>query len=43
MTPFGFFSRGEAADREEIVQDNRKLPEKDQFYLTPDQIELLNM
>ena len=43
MTPFGFFSRGEAADREEVVQDNRKLPEKDQFYLTPDQIELLNM
>lgn len=43
MTPFGFYEDGKAAHYDLKAEDNRKLPSKDNpFYLTPDQIELLN-
>jgi hypothetical protein len=42
MTPFGFFQNNKPDDLEDGVYENRKLPEKGQYNLTPDQIELLN-
>jgi hypothetical protein len=42
MTPFGFFQNNKPDDLDDGVYENRKLPEKGQYNLTPDQIELLN-
>lgn len=42
MTPFGFFQNNKPDDLGDGVYENRKLPEKGQYNLTPDQVELLN-
>lgn len=42
MTPFGFFQNGKNAHMDDEMSDSRKLPEKGQYNLTDDQIELLN-
>lgn len=42
MTPFGFFQNNKPDGLEDGVYENRKLPEKGQYILTPDQVELLN-
>jgi hypothetical protein len=42
MTPFGFFQNNKPDHLDDGVYENRKLPEKGQYNLTPDQIELLN-
>ena len=43
MTPFGFFEDNKPAELKREAMDNKKLPSKaDPYYLTPDQIELLN-
>lgn len=42
MTPFGYFEDGRNKDFDE-AGSNKKLPEKGDYYLTPDQIELLSM
>ena len=42
MTPFGFYQNNKPDDVDDGVYENKKLPEKGQHYLTPDQVELLN-
>lgn len=43
MTPFGFYEDGRSTLPEVTTENNKKLPSKDNpYYLTPDQIELLN-
>jgi hypothetical protein len=43
MTPFGFFEDNKPNELKQEAQDNRRLPTKENpYYLTPDQIELLN-
>lgn len=43
LTPFGFFEDNKPLNLKDDVQNNRKLPSKnDPFHLSPDQIELLN-
>jgi len=43
MTPFGFFENGKSQDQQTVSENNKKLPSKvDPYYLTTDQIELLN-
>lgn len=43
LTPFGFFEDGKSATSVQAAEDNKKLPSKgDPYYLTADQIELLN-
>lgn len=42
MTPFGFFQNNKPDEVDDGVYENKKLPEKGQYNLTPDQVELLN-
>lgn len=43
MTPFGFYEDNKPADLKAEIEDNKKLPSKEMpYYLTQDQIELLN-
>ena len=43
LTPFGFFEDNKPSDLKDEVQDNKRLPSKSNpYFLTPDQIELLN-
>lgn len=41
MTPFGFFDNGQ--NSQTLIEDSRRLPEKGQYDLTSNQLELLNM
>lgn len=43
LTPFGFYEDNKPADLKNEIDDNRKLPSKENpYFLTPDQVELLN-
>jgi hypothetical protein len=44
LTPFGFYNNGDTHEeiQEQIREENRAPIEKGQYYLTPDQLELLN-
>jgi len=45
MTPFGFYDDGQnIIDKQKLdKEENKLMPEKDKYSLTPDQIELLNL
>jgi hypothetical protein len=45
MTPFGFYDDGQnIIDKQKLdMEENKMIPEKDKYYLTSDQIELLNL
>jgi hypothetical protein len=45
MTPFGFYDDGQnIIDKQKLdMEENKIIPEKDKYYLTSDQIELLNL
>lgn len=43
MTPYGFYDNGINSSQANIAEDNKRLPDKsDPYFLTDDQIELLN-
>jgi hypothetical protein len=43
MTPYGFYDNGINNNQAKIAEDNKRLPDKsDPYFLTDDQIELLN-
>jgi hypothetical protein len=43
MTPYGFYDNGINSSQAKIAEDNKRLPDKsDPYFLTDDQIELLN-
>lgn len=43
MTPFGFFEDNKPLELKDEIADNRRLPSKENpYFLTPDQVELLN-
>lgn len=43
MTPFGFYQDGRSEASTSVVEANRRLPEKNSYTLTEDQLELLRM